>query len=100
MPRDLQNPRPPAEALVDESEPPSSFEVPIANEIGAELELERLKAAVRTALHGTLFEQGMISVAIVDDTTIRQLNWQYLQHDYPTDVLSFTLESDPPRLVG
>jgi probable rRNA maturation factor len=23
-----------------------------------------------------------------------------LEHDYPTDVLSFALESDPPQLVG
>ena len=33
-----------------------------------------------------------ISIAIVDDPTIRQLNQQYLQHDYETDVISFVLD--------
>ena len=28
------------------------------------------------------------------------LNRQYLQHDYPTDVLSFVLEEPPPGLEG
>ncbi len=45
--------------------------------------------------HG--FHDGAISLAIVDDPTIHQLNVAYLQHDYPTDVLSFTLASDPER---
>ena len=33
-----------------------------------------------------------ISVAIVDDPTIHRLNKDFLDHDYPTDVLSFVLE--------
>lgn len=33
-----------------------------------------------------------ISLAIVDNPTIRKLNQQYLEHDYDTDVLSFLLE--------
>ena len=35
-----------------------------------------------------------ISIAIVDDQRMHALNRQYLQHDYPTDVLSFVLECD------
>lgn len=35
-----------------------------------------------------------ISVAIVDNETIHELNRRYLQHDYETDVLSFLLESE------
>lgn len=38
--------------------------------------------------------QSEISVAIVDDPTIRKLNKQYLDHDYETDVISFVLEFD------
>jgi len=36
-----------------------------------------------------------ISVAVVDDPEIHRVNRQFLQHDYPTDVISFdTTESD------
>ncbi len=33
-----------------------------------------------------------ISLAIIDNATIRELNQQYLEHDYDTDVLSFLLD--------
>lgn len=41
-----------------------------------------------------------ISISVVDDATIQPLNRQYLQHDYPTDVLSFPLEEDAHHLEG
>lgn len=43
--------------------------------------------------------QGEISVAIVDDQTMHQLNARHLQHDYTTDSLSFLL-GDGERLEG
>jgi probable rRNA maturation factor len=36
-----------------------------------------------------------ISIAIVDNETIHELNRKYLNHDFATDVLSFLLECDP-----
>jgi probable rRNA maturation factor len=54
----------------------------------------RLKKAVRLILKDAGIERGEISIAIVDDARMHQLNRQYLQHDYPTDVLSFVLERD------
>ena len=36
----------------------------------------------------------------MDDRTIQQLNRQYLDHDEPTDVLSFLLEREAERLEG
>ncbi|MFH1300759.1 MAG: rRNA maturation RNase YbeY [Planctomycetota bacterium] len=36
--------------------------------------------------------QADISLAIIDNAAIRELNQQYLEHDYDTDVLSFLLE--------
>ena len=41
-----------------------------------------------------LFE---VSIAIVDDATIHQLNQEHLDHDWPTDVISFIFESDAKR---
>lgn len=59
---------------------------------------KRLVEAVRAILEGEGFERGEVSVAVVDDPTIHRLNRQFLAHDYPTDVLSFVLESgESPR---
>jgi probable rRNA maturation factor len=41
-----------------------------------------------------------LSLAVVDDGTIHELNRRFLKHDYPTDVLSFLLERDGDRLEG
>ncbi|HIA19691.1 MAG TPA: rRNA maturation RNase YbeY [Planctomycetes bacterium] len=46
-------------------------------------------SAVRQVLQGEGVERAEISIAVVDDPTIHRLNVQYLDHDYPTDVLSF-----------
>ena len=53
-------------------------------------------AALRKALEFGLQEEGVanavLSVTIVDNSTIHRLNREHLQHDYPTDVISFQLE--------
>jgi probable rRNA maturation factor len=38
-----------------------------------------------------------ISVALVDDREIHALNRRFLNHDYPTDVISFLLDGDDAR---
>ena len=55
----------------------------------------RLEQAVRLVLIGAGIQSAEISVAIVADARMHALNRQYLNHDYPTDVLSFVLEHDP-----
>jgi len=60
----------------------------------------QIKTAVRTILRDQSIRHGEISVAVVDDPTIHRLNRQYLDHDYPTDVLSFLLERSADRLEG
>lgn len=37
-----------------------------------------------------------ISIALVDDSTIHEVNRKYLDHDYPTDVISFRLDDAVP----
>ena len=60
----------------------------------------RIKTAVQAILSDQSIRQGEISVAVVDDPTIHKLNRQYLDHDYPTDVLSFLLERSGDCLEG
>lgn len=67
---------------------------------GLALAPDTVERFVRRILEGEGITAGEISVAMVDDPTIHRLNRQYLDHDYPTDVLSFELERDATRLEG
>lgn len=61
----------------------------------------RLRDVVRTVLEGEDIRDAEISLALVDNTAIHQLNKRYLQHDEPTDVLSFPLsEAGAKKLAG
>jgi probable rRNA maturation factor len=64
------------------------------------LDEERLVAAARVVLTEEGMRGGNVSLAVVDDLTIHELNRRYLQHDYPTDVLSFLLQSGPGTVHG
>lgn len=71
--------------------------VEIADEQSLSRDHQRLKQAVRQVLGEAGIRAGEISIAIVDDAQMHALNRQYLQHDYPTDVLSFVLEQDEAK---
>src|SRR6516164_7701897 len=61
----------------------------------------RMREAVRAVLAGEGIADAEISLAFVDNPTIHRLNRLYLQHDEPTDVLSFPLsEPNASRLAG
>jgi probable rRNA maturation factor len=60
----------------------------------------RLKLAAEAVLRDAGIVDGSLSIALVDDRTIHDLNQKYLAHDYPTDVLSFALVQDGDRLEG
>jgi probable rRNA maturation factor len=51
-----------------------------------------LRRAVKSVLRGAGVRSATISVAIVDDAAITELNWKYLRHRGPADVLSFLLD--------
>ena len=52
-----------------------------------------VREIARTVLAGEGKADAEISVAFVDNPTIHRLNRRYLQHDEPTDVLSFPLSA-------
>ena len=75
--------------------------VEIANQQSSlSIDKDRIDQLVHAVFADTHFSQVEISIAIVDDPTIHELNRKSLDHDYPTDVLSFCLEESADRLVG
>lgn len=76
------------------------IDILVNNEIGFPLDETSLKELVGLILADHGFQQGEVSLAIVSDPTIHALNRRHLQHDYPTDVLSFVLEMTEDRLEG
>jgi probable rRNA maturation factor len=64
------------------------------------VDFELLRRATEKIIADAGFDSATISVAVVDDATIHQLNRQFLQHDYPTDVLSFVLDRTGNHLDG
>ena len=54
-----------------------------------------IEAAAHAALSTKDVESGDLSITFLDDAGIRDLNREYLDHDWSTDVLSFGLESGP-----
>lgn len=59
-----------------------------------EVDRGKMREIGRAVLQGENKADYEISLAFVDNPTIHRLNKQYLQHDEPTDVLTFPL-SDP-----
>lgn len=77
------------------------FELSLANEQSAHaVDEDRLVAAARRVLADSPWTSARISLAVVDDQTIHALNRRFLDHDYPTDVLSFLLHQQHDHLEG
>ena len=69
------------------------YEIEIANNQEClTIDEDFVRAIVRQTLQTEQVSSATISVAIVDNAQIHELNRQYLNHDYETDVLSFLLE--------
>ncbi len=77
-----------------------NYRIEIADRQSHTLDHQRIVAAISMILDDHHYQKAEVSVALVDDETIHHLNRQYLQHDYPTDVLSFLLESSDDFLEG
>jgi probable rRNA maturation factor len=60
----------------------------------------RMREAARTVLEGEDVGDAEVSLAFVDDATIHRLNKRYLDHDEPTDVLTFPLSEPGARKLS
>jgi probable rRNA maturation factor len=61
---------------------------------------EPIRDAVRAAARLRGFKDGKIGVMVTDDPTIHEINLRHLDHDYPTDVISFTYDRDDKTVEG
>jgi len=59
----------------------------------------QLKGVARTVLEGEGVTAAAISLAFVDNATIHRLNKQFLNHDEPTDVISFPTSGPGARTL-
>lgn len=71
----------------------SAFEIDISNRQSAlHFDEDSLHAAVLKALAIEQVSSAVLSISIVDNPAIHVINRDHLQHDYPTDVISFQLD--------
>jgi len=56
------------------------------------VDLEKVRSVCVRILNDGGIKSGKINVVLLDSDTIRQYNRDFLQHDYPTDTISFTSE--------
>lgn len=60
----------------------------------------RFRAAAKWIAQQYQLTHMEVSLAVVDDKTIHELNREHLDHDWPTDVISFLFESDGSYVDG
>ncbi|MFO0977106.1 MAG: rRNA maturation RNase YbeY [Planctomycetaceae bacterium] len=56
------------------------------------IDIEKLRQAAMAVLQAEHVASAVLSVTVVDNSTIHVINRDHLNHDYPTDVISFQLE--------
>ncbi|HOI73981.1 MAG TPA: rRNA maturation RNase YbeY [Syntrophales bacterium] len=69
------------------------------------IDRRRVRSALRKALHRLGRDDAEVSLLFLDDEGIREINRTYLNRDYPTNVISFSMTEGPfgdlnPRVLG
>jgi probable rRNA maturation factor len=54
----------------------------------------KLRRTVEHVLQGEGQTEATVSIILVDDARIHAMNKEFLQHDYPTDIITFPLEEE------
>ena len=62
-----------------------------------DVNMPRLKKLVKAVCTRFKLSKATVGIAIVDDAEIRKVNKQFLNHNCPTDCLSFNLSDDENR---
>jgi len=75
-------------------------EVSVGEGVTSPVDPARVEAAVRHVLREEGVPVAEISVALVSDAEITTLNEDYLQHQGPTDVISFALHEEGESPLG
>ncbi|ACF14240.1 protein of unknown function UPF0054 [Chloroherpeton thalassium ATCC 35110] len=65
----------------------------ISKTVKQELPEEKIRKAIELVLQGEKCEAEEISAVYCGDRLIRKINIEHLAHDYPTDTISFRLNS-------
>lgn len=68
----------------------------VENQSGQAFPTELLERAARAALEFSTALEADLTIALVDDERIQGLNRDFLDHDAPTDVLSFPADEPDP----
>jgi len=55
-------------------------------------DIEKIRLICEKILDDFSIQSGRLGIILVDNDTIQQYNRDFLQHDYPTDVISFPIE--------
>lgn len=61
----------------------------------ARIPLARMRRAVRSVFEGEKIRKAEVNIIVMDDQAIHEMNRTYLNHDYPTDVITFYLDEQP-----
>lgn len=74
---------------------PENIKINIINSSSTKfLPKKKCNDAIFNTLLGENITQAEINVIYVDDQEIHNINKEFLNHDYPTDVITFPLEED------
>ncbi len=77
------------------------LELEIENHSAADIADEaRYHAAAQWVAQRFQLKRLSASISVVDDPTIHRLNREHLDHDWPTDVISFVFENDGGEVDG
>ncbi len=84
-----------------DSEPSPAYRFAVADEQAfVQFDEDWLLRIAESVLRDEQVATAEVSIALVDDATIHDINRRYLDHDCPTDVISFSLREDDSPVVG
>ncbi|HRP02862.1 MAG TPA: rRNA maturation RNase YbeY [Candidatus Kapabacteria bacterium] len=56
---------------------------------------KKVNNIIKLVLDDNNINNATINVIYCDDNYIHKINVEYLKHDYPTDIITFTIEDEP-----